>query len=146
MGFGADVWDVIETRYIKPVVLASKDDKLEFIFHAKGMNSNLNGLAETKFVKVMHLQTAKEMWDKLISSYEGNEKVKDAKLQTYRVQFEKLQMKEDETIGKYFMRVEELVNAMKALGEKIEESSLVQKILRSLPDRFNPKGLNYRKT
>jgi hypothetical protein len=48
-------------------------------------------------------------------------------------------MKEDETLGKYFLRVEELVNAMKALGEKIEEPSLVHKILRSLPDRFNPK-------
>jgi hypothetical protein len=44
------------------------------------MNPILNGLAEAKFVKVMHLQTTKEMWDKLISSYEGNEKVKDAKL------------------------------------------------------------------
>jgi hypothetical protein len=43
-------------------------------------------------------------------------------------------MKEDETVGKYFLRVEELVNAMKALGEKIEEHSLVQKILRSMPD------------
>ena len=32
-----------------------------------------------------------------------------------------------------------MVNAMKALGETIEEPSLVQKILRSLPDRFNPK-------
>jgi hypothetical protein len=50
----------------------------------------LNGIVEAEFVKVMHLQTAKEMWDKLISSYEGNEKVKDAKLQTYRVQFENL--------------------------------------------------------
>jgi hypothetical protein len=48
-------------------------------------------------------------------------------------------MKEDETIGKYFLRVEELVNAMTTLGENIEEPSLVQKILRSLPDRFNPK-------
>jgi hypothetical protein len=46
-------------------------------------------------------------------------------------------MKEDETIGKYFLRVEELVNSMKELGEKIEEPSLVQKILRYLPDRFN---------
>jgi hypothetical protein len=87
----------------------------------------------------MHLESTKEMWDKLISSYEGNEKVKEAKLQTYRVQFEQLKMKEDETIGKYFLRVEELVNAMKGLGEKIEEACLVQKILRSLPDRFNPK-------
>jgi hypothetical protein len=48
-------------------------------------------------------------------------------------------MKEDETVGKYFLRVEELVNAIKALGKKIEEPSLVQKNLRSLPDRFNPK-------
>jgi hypothetical protein len=87
----------------------------------------------------MHLGSSKEMWDKLISSYQCNEKVKDSKLQTYRIQFEQLKMKEDETIGKYFLRVEEMVNAMKALGEKIEEPSLVQKILRSLPDRFNPK-------
>jgi hypothetical protein len=139
MALGADVWDVVETGYVKPVVLANKDDKLEFSFNAKAMNAILSGLAEEEFVKVMHLETAKEMWDKLISSYEGNEKVKDAKLQTYRVQFEQLKMKEDETVGKYFLRVEELVNAMKALGEKIEEPSLVQKILRSLPDRFNPK-------
>jgi hypothetical protein len=48
-------------------------------------------------------------------------------------------MKEDETVGKYFLRVVELVNAMKGLGEKIEEASLVHKILRSLLDRFNPK-------
>jgi hypothetical protein len=34
-------------------------------------------------------------------------------------------MKEDETVGKYFLRVEELVNSMKGLGEKIEEVSLV---------------------
>ena len=132
MALRADVWDVVETGYINPVVLASKDDKLEFSF-----NAILNGLVEAKFVKVMHLQTAKEMWDKLINSYEGNEKVKDANIQTYRVQFEKLQIKEDETIGNYFLRVEELVNAMKALGEKIEEPSLVHKILRSLPSNVS---------
>jgi hypothetical protein len=139
MALGVDVWDVVETRYIKLVVLASKDDKLEFSFNAKGMNAILNGLAEAEFVKVMHLQTAKEMWDKLISSYEGNEKVKDAKLQTFRLKFEQLKMNEDETVSKYFLRVEELVNAMKGLGEKIEESILVQNILRSLLDKFNPK-------
>jgi hypothetical protein len=48
-------------------------------------------------------------------------------------------MKEDETVGKYFLRVEEMVNARKALGETIDEPYLVQKILRTLPDRFNPK-------
>jgi hypothetical protein len=139
MALGADVWDVVETGYTKPVVLATKDDKLEFSFNAKGMNAILNGLAEAEFVKVMHLDTAKAMWDKLINSYEGNEKVRDAKLQTYRLKFEQLKMNEDETISKYFLRVEELVNAMKGLGETFDDSLLVQKILRSLPDKFNPK-------
>jgi hypothetical protein len=139
MALGVDVWDVVETRYTKPVVLSSKDDKLQFRFNAKGMNSILNGLVEAEFVKVMHLETAKAIWDKLISSYEGNEKLKDGKLQTYRLKFEQLNMNEDETVRKYFLRVEELVNSMKGLGEKIEESFLVQKILRSLLDKFNPK-------
>jgi hypothetical protein len=139
MALGADVWDVVETGYTKPVVLANKDDKLEFNFNAKGMNAILNGLAEDEFVKVMHLNTAKEMWDKRINSYEGNEKVKGAKLQTYRLKFEQLKMNEDETISKYFLRVEELVNAMKGLGEMVDDSLLIQKILRSLPDKFNPK-------
>jgi len=89
------------------------------------MNALLNGLAEVEFVKVMHLETATAMWDKLISSYEGNEKVKDAKLQTYRLKFEQLKMNEDETISKYFLRVEELVNSMKGLGEEFDDSLLV---------------------
>jgi hypothetical protein len=139
MALGVDVWDVVETGYIKLVVLASKDDKLEFSFNAKGMNVILNGLAKAEFVKVMHLQTPEEMWDKLISSYEGNEKVKDAKLQTFRLKFEQLKMNEDEIDSKYFLRFGELMNAMNGLGEKFEESILVQKILRSLLDKFNPK-------
>jgi hypothetical protein len=106
MALGADVWDVVETGHTRPVVLDCKDDKLEFSFNAKRMNAILNGLAEAEFVKVTHLQTAKEMWDKLISSYEGNEKVKDAKLQTFRLKFEQLKMNEYETVSKYFLRVE----------------------------------------
>jgi hypothetical protein len=88
MDLGADVWDVVDIGYVKTIVLANKDDKLEFSFNDKAMNVILSGLAKEEFVKFMHLETMKDMWDKLISSYEGNEKVKDAKLQTYRVQFE----------------------------------------------------------
>jgi hypothetical protein len=139
MALGEDVWDVVETGYVKPVVIANKDDKQEFIFNAKAMNVILSGLAEAEFVKVMHLESVKEMWDKLISIYEGNEKVKDAKLQTYRLQFEQLKMNEDEIVNKKNSSLEELVNAMKGLGENIEDVFLVQKILISLPNRFNQK-------
>jgi hypothetical protein len=48
-------------------------------------------------------------------------------------------MKEDEDIIGYFLRVNEIVNAIIGLGEEIEESVIVQKVLRSLPMIFNPK-------
>jgi hypothetical protein len=48
-------------------------------------------------------------------------------------------MKEDEDITAYFLRVDETVNVIIGLGEEIEESVIVQKVLRSLPMRFNPK-------
>jgi hypothetical protein len=48
-------------------------------------------------------------------------------------------MNEDETVSKYFLRDEEFLNALKGLGDKIEETILVQNILRSLLDKSNPK-------
>jgi hypothetical protein len=48
-------------------------------------------------------------------------------------------MKEDEDVVAYFLRVDETVNAIIGLGEEIEESVIVQKVLISLPMRFNPK-------
>ena len=42
-------------------------------------------------------------------------------------------------LASIFLRFEELVNAMKGLGETFDDSLLIQKILRSLPDKFNPK-------
>ena len=48
-------------------------------------------------------------------------------------------MKEEENIAAYFLRVDEIVNIIRGLGEKIEELVIVQKILRSLPMRFDSK-------
>jgi hypothetical protein len=48
-------------------------------------------------------------------------------------------MKEDENIAAYFLRVDEIVNAIIGLGEEIKESVIVQKVLRSLPMRFGHK-------
>jgi hypothetical protein len=50
---------VVESGYVKLDVLANKDDKLEFNFNAKAVNSILIGLAEAEFVKVMHLEYVK---------------------------------------------------------------------------------------
>jgi hypothetical protein len=99
----------------------------------------LNGLSETIFTKVAHCKSSKKIWDKPQNIYEGDSKVKEEKLQTYRGQFKQLKMKEYENIATYFLQVDETVNAIIGLGEEIKESIIVQKVLRPLPMRFDPK-------
>ena len=48
-------------------------------------------------------------------------------------------MKEDENIVSYFIRVDEIVNTLKGLGETILEEAIVHKVLISLPLRFDSK-------
>jgi hypothetical protein len=71
--------------------------------NSKAKNALLNGLSEIVFTKVEHYKSAKEIWATLQNIYEGDSKVKVAKLQTYRGQFEQLKMNEDENITTYFL-------------------------------------------
>ena len=87
----------------------------------------------------MQLKSAKEIWDKIVLSYEGDEQVKWEKLQTLRIQYESLRMHNDESVASYFLRIDEIVNCMKNLGEEIKEVVLVEKVLRSLSPKFDSK-------
>jgi len=48
-------------------------------------------------------------------------------------------MEEDEDIASYFLCVDDVVNTMRGLGEKMKIKKVVRKILRSLPMRFDAK-------
>ena len=87
----------------------------------------------------MQYKSAKEIWDKILLSYEGDDKVKREKLQTLRIQYENLRMHNDESVANYFLRVDEIVNCMKNLGEEIKEAIVVEKVLRSFSPRFESK-------
>ena len=54
-------------------------------------------------------ESTKEMWDKLVNRYEGDTRVKSAKLQSCWMQYETLQMHEDESIANFFLKVDEVV-------------------------------------
>ena len=139
MSLGIEVQAAVEFGYTPKATHSEKEAKQDFVANAKAMNAILNGLCEAKFIKVMHNKTSKEMWDTLQNIHEGDKKVNTAKLQFYRSEFENLKMNDDENITGFFLRVAEIVNNMKALGETIKEVVIVQKILISLPPSFNPK-------
>jgi len=88
---------------------------------------------------VLGSKTAKNVWDKLENIYAGDSNVKEAKLQIYREKFEQLKMKDDDNIATYFQHINEITNTLEGLGEPIDEKTIIRKILRMLPRRFNPK-------
>ena len=139
MSLGIEFWAAVELGYAPKETDSKKDAKQDFVANAKAMNALLNGLCEVEFIKVMHNKTAKEIWDTLESVHEGEKKVKIAKLQVYGAQFENIKMNDDEDIASFFLRVAEIVNNMKSLGETFKECVIVQNILRYLPSKLNTK-------
>ena len=77
----------------------------------------------------MHYDSAKDIWEKLNKIYKGDEKVKEYKLQIFRAKFEQLKMNEDEDIIAYVLRVDEVVNSIRGLGDELKEQVVVKKVL-----------------
>ena len=85
------------------------------------------------------MKTTKEVWTILETTYEGTKKVKDTKLQMLTTKFEELKMGDDEAFDSFYGKLNEIVIAKINLGEEIEDSKMVRKILRSLPENFRAK-------
>eukprot|EP00253_Pinus_taeda_P029384 PITA_29384 len=137
---GTEVWEIVETGYAFPSTTPTDaDEKKKYETNAKAVSTLLGCISQSEFMKVMHYKSAKEIWDKIVTSYEGDEQVKRAKLQTLRIQYETLKMYNDESVANYFLRVDEVVNCMKNLGEEIKEAIVVEKVLRSLSPKFESK-------
>ncbi|XP_074328235.1 uncharacterized protein LOC141666139 [Apium graveolens] len=61
----------------------------------------------------------------------GEDRVKRAKVQTLRAEFEMMSMKDPEIIDEFRMKLSALVTNIRALGETVEESYIVKKLLRA---------------
>ena len=48
-------------------------------------------------------------------------------------------MKVEENIGEYLLRVDEVVNAIRSVGGELEEITVVKKVLRTLPMKYDSK-------
>ena len=92
---------------------------------------------ESVFPRIATAKKSKEAWETLKITYQGMEKVKTTKLQFLRRDFETLYMKESDNIDSFFTHVIGMVTQIRSHGETLEERRIVEKILRSLPSRFD---------
>ncbi|MCI12077.1 retrovirus-related Pol polyprotein from transposon TNT 1-94, partial [Trifolium medium] len=86
---------------------------------------------------ILNRETSKDIRDAMRRKYQGSTKVKRAQLQSLRREFEILAMGEGEAVNEYFARTLAIVNRMTAHGERMEQVMVVEKILRSMPSKFN---------
>ena len=61
-----EVWNSIVNGYIVPTTPPiDPNGKMIYDGHAKAMNATLSSLSRSKFIKFMHCDLAKDIWDKL---------------------------------------------------------------------------------
>ena len=91
MSLGWNVWDATKNEAtIGDQYPTNRLELGKYEGNAKALNAILSGLKPSIFNQVMQCTSAKQAWDKLKSIYEGESKVKESKLKTYKGQFESL--------------------------------------------------------
>ena len=133
------VWDAVETSWTRPKAAKSTWDKVALAaanVNSKSLNAIFCGVSPDEFHRISHITVAKEAWEILETTYEGTKKVKNTKLQMLTTRFEELKMSEDESFDSFYSKLNEVVVSKFNLGEKTEDSKIVRKILRSLPESF----------
>lgn len=91
------------------------------------------GIPEEMLLSIADKKTAKEAWEALKTMCLGAERVKKARVQTLKGEFESLSMQDSEQLEDFSMKLNGLVTNIRALGEEIQESYVVKKLLRAVP-------------
>ena len=100
---------------------------------------SLLAVTNQEFKKISSIETTKEVWTILQTTYEGTKAVKDSKLQRLTTSFEEIKMKKDESFDEFYAKLKDMVYSAFNLEETIHEPKIVRKVLKSLLERFHAK-------
>ncbi|XP_034674255.1 uncharacterized protein LOC117905442 [Vitis riparia] len=122
-----------------PTVAQMKAYEEEKLKKDKAITCLHSGLANHIFTKIMDLETPKQVWDKLQGEFEGSDRVKIFRLLTLKREFELMKMKDNEPVKDYSSKLMDVVNQMRLLGEAFTDQKVVEKIMVSVPQKFEAK-------
>ncbi|GKB59026.1 hypothetical protein Tco_0915212, partial [Tanacetum coccineum] len=98
-----------------------------------------NDLPEKEYERIFMCKTAKDIWNSLVITHQGNKQVKGNKIDLFVQLYEQFSIFDDETIDCAFTRFNTIITSLKALGESISSRNHVRKFLRALPTKWRPK-------
>ncbi|KAH7857008.1 hypothetical protein Vadar_008009 [Vaccinium darrowii] len=144
-----DLWKIITKGPTIPtkksgdlIVPKSEDEwdeaeKAKMEKNARAINLLYCALCTNEYNRISACEAAKEIWDKLEIAYEGNNQVKQSKIDILVHSFELFKMQPNESISQMFARFTNITNGLKSLGKSYTESEMTRKILRSMPTKWD---------
>ncbi|GJW38910.1 zf-CCHC domain-containing protein [Tanacetum coccineum] len=98
-----------------------------------------NALPRKEYERIFMCKTAKEIWDTLLITHQGNSQVKDNKIDLLVQQYEQFTIPEEESIDNAFARFNTIITSLKALDEGFSSKNYVRKFLRALHPKWRAK-------
>ncbi|GJT12542.1 hypothetical protein Tco_0859584 [Tanacetum coccineum] len=146
-----DLWHIIVHGNYKPTI--QKEGKVEIIPYEKNKESHkkmiskndeakmvlYNVLPKKEYERIFMCDTAKDIWNSLIITHQGNKQVKDNKIDLFIQIYEEFSISNDETLDYAFARFNTIITSLKALDEFFLSRNHVRKFLRALPTKWRPK-------
>nr|GEW50341.1 DUF4219 domain-containing protein/UBN2 domain-containing protein [Tanacetum cinerariifolium] len=111
--------------------MISKNDKAKMVLY--------NALRKKEYERIFMCNMAKDVWNLLIITHQGNKKVKDNKIDLFVQKYKEFVIFDDETIDYDFARFNTIITSLKALDESFSSRNHVRKFLRAFPTKWRPK-------
>ncbi|GJZ58627.1 hypothetical protein Tco_0614443 [Tanacetum coccineum] len=148
-----DLWHVITDGDFSPIQNNPETKKDEIVpFHkqnddlkkklAKNNEAKMviyNALPRKEYERIFMCQTAKEIWDTLLITHQGNNQVKANKIDLFVQQYEQFMIPEEESIDNAFAKFNTIITSLKALDEGFSSKNCVRKFLRALHPKWRAK-------
>ncbi|GJZ83504.1 hypothetical protein Tco_0648677 [Tanacetum coccineum] len=98
-----------------------------------------NALPRKEYERIFMCQTAKEIWDTLLITHQGNNQVKANKIDLLVQQYEQFMILEEESIDNAFAKFNTIITSLKALDESFSSKNCVRKFLWALHPKWRAK-------
>ncbi|XP_031253456.1 uncharacterized protein LOC116111402 [Pistacia vera] len=138
-GWTALVIDENEVSRPKMVASWTVDELTILNYNSKVIHALFNAVNVNQMKVIANCERSKDAWDRLQVKNEGTSAVKRNRLRRLLIDFENLNMHDDETITALYGRVCGISNECFALAKTYSNIGLVRKVLCSLPQRFMSK-------